>query len=100
VTGERRDRQPPAGYQIRVRGHLGPATLRAFPALHAETQGHDTLLEGVADQAALHGVLARIEELGLELLEVRRTANHRNPVTTAHLPGGEPEYGPNDQGRS
>jgi hypothetical protein len=47
--------------------------LRAFPALHAETGGDDTLLEGaIADQAALHGVLARVESLGLELLEVRR----------------------------
>jgi len=45
----------------------------AFPDLHAQTQGEDTLLGGaLADQAALHGVLARIEALGLELLEVRR----------------------------
>ena len=64
--------QPPAGYQVRVRGHLGPAMRRAFPALRAETQARDTVLRGVTDQAALHGVLARIEELGLELLEVRR----------------------------
>jgi hypothetical protein len=35
--------------------------------------GKDTLLRGdVPDQAALHGVLAQIEALGLELLEVRR----------------------------
>ena len=72
MTGEQRDRQPLTRYQIRVRGHLSPACQRAFPALHAETQGHDTLLQGAADQAALHGVLARIEALGLELLEVRR----------------------------
>ena len=86
MTGERRDRprrdRPPAsGYQIRVRGHLGATTLRAFPALHAQTRGHDTVLRGVADQAALHGVLVQIEALGLELLEVRRlpggtAANH------------------------
>ena len=73
MTGDQRHRQPPASYQIRVRGHLGPTTLRAFPALRAETRGRDTLLRGpVADQAALYGVLARIEELGLELLEVLR----------------------------
>jgi hypothetical protein len=72
MTSEQRDRQRPPSYQIRIRGHLGPATLRAFPALHAETRGQDTLLRGMADQAALYGVLARIEELGLELLEVRR----------------------------
>ena len=46
---------------------------RAFPALRAETRGRDTLLRGaLTDQAALHGVLAQIEALGLELLEVRR----------------------------
>jgi hypothetical protein len=61
-----------AGYQIRVRGHLGATMLRAFPALHAATQGRDTLLRGIADQASLHGVLARVEELGLELIEVRQ----------------------------
>ena len=72
MTSQQRDQQPPASYQIRVGGHLGATTRRAFPALHAETQGRDTLLHGVADQAALHGVLAQIEALGLELLEVRR----------------------------
>jgi hypothetical protein len=68
-------------YQIRVRGRLGPTMRAAFPDLHAQTQGEDTLLGGtLADQAALHGVLARIEALNLELLEVRRLegtgANH------------------------
>ena len=72
MTGDQRDRPSPASYQIRVRGHLGAAMRRAFPGLNAETRGQDTLLLGVADQAALHGVLARIEALGLELLEVRR----------------------------
>jgi hypothetical protein len=61
-----------AGYLIRVRGHLGAAMLRAFPTLHATTQGRDTVLRGIADQAALHGALARVEDLGLELIEVRR----------------------------
>ena len=60
-------------YQIRIRGHLGATMRRAFPGLHAQTQGRDTLLTGaVPDQAALHGVLAQIETLGLELLELRR----------------------------
>jgi hypothetical protein len=45
----------------------------AFPDLRAEPRGADTVLTGVlTDQAALHGVLADIEALGLELLEVRR----------------------------
>jgi hypothetical protein len=66
--------QPPQRYEIRVRSHLGETMLRAFPALRAEKRGRDTILRGaLRDQAALHGVLAQIEALGLELLEVRRT---------------------------
>lgn len=53
--------------------------LRAFPALHAQTQGQDTLLRGaVADRAALHGVLTQVGALGLELLEVRRLPREPN----------------------
>jgi hypothetical protein len=60
-------------YEIRVRGRLGRIMLAAFPALDAQAQGEDTALTGtLADQAALYGVLAQIEALGLELLEVRR----------------------------
>ena len=60
-------------YQISVRGHLGETILSAFPALQARRSGADTVLTGaLRDQAALYGVLAEIEGLGLELLEVRR----------------------------
>jgi hypothetical protein len=73
VTGSQPEPQAPACYEFRVRGHLGATTLRAFPALRAETRGPDTLLRGpVADRAALYGVLAQVEALGLELLELRR----------------------------
>jgi hypothetical protein len=45
----------------------------AFPGLQAEQRGADTVLTGtLPDQAALYGVLAEIEALGLELLELRR----------------------------
>jgi hypothetical protein len=60
-------------YEIRVRGHLGATMLSAFPALRAELRDGDTLLRGaLPDQSALHGVLAQIEALGLELLDLRR----------------------------
>jgi hypothetical protein len=60
-------------YQIRVRGRLGRTIRAAFPDLAASADGEDTLLTGaLPDQAALYGALARIEALGLELLEVRR----------------------------
>jgi hypothetical protein len=73
MTGHGRDPQPSPRYEFRVRNHLGETMLGAFPALHAETSGKDTVLRGaLPDQAALHGVLAQIEALGLELLELRR----------------------------
>ena len=47
--------------------------LRAFPGLQGDTRDGDTLLRGaIPDQSALHGVLAEIQALGLELLELRR----------------------------
>ena len=74
--------QPPARYEIRIRGHLGTTMLRAFPTLHAETRDGDTFLRGaVADQAALYGVLAQIEALGMELLEARRLVPEQKPGT-------------------
>jgi hypothetical protein len=61
-------------YEIRVRGLLGGILLGAFPGLRAQADGAETVLTGpLADQAALYGLLAQIEALGLELLEVRRT---------------------------
>jgi hypothetical protein len=77
VTGSQPEPQAPACYEFCIRGHLGATTLRAFPTLRAETQGRDTFLRGpVADQAALYGVLAQVEALGLELLELRRITTH------------------------
>jgi hypothetical protein len=72
VTGAHNDR-PPYLYRIVIRGRLGETICCAFPALEAEASGGDTVLTGpLADRAALYGVLAEIEALGLELLEVRR----------------------------
>ena len=67
------DGSQPQRYEIWVRGHLGETMRSAFPALRAQPRGEDTVLTGaMSDQAELYGVLAEIEALGLELLEVRR----------------------------
>ena len=72
MTGAHRDAQPQR-YEIRVRGRLGETICSAFPDLEALPGDEDTVLAGsLADQAALYGVLAEIEALGLELIEVRR----------------------------
>ena len=66
-------RPQPGRYVISVRGHLGETMRSAFPALRAQPRGEDTVLTGaLSDLAELYGVLAEIEALGLELLELRR----------------------------
>jgi hypothetical protein len=61
-------------YEITVRGWLGDAALQAFDGLTARSTPARTVLCGqIADQSALHGVLDRVESLGLELLAVRAT---------------------------
>jgi hypothetical protein len=59
-------------YAIRIRGRLGATALSAFPSMMSELEGGDTVLTGLLeDQSALFGVVAQIEVLGLELLELR-----------------------------
>jgi hypothetical protein len=70
----------PALYLIRINGHLGATVLSAFPAMTAHHHGAQTVLTGLLDQSALYGVLAEIEALGLDLLEVRRfTPDRKSP---------------------
>lgn len=61
-----------ARYMIRINGHLGATLLSAFPAMAWKRQGPETVLTGMLDRPGLHGVLAQIEALGLDLLEVRQ----------------------------
>jgi hypothetical protein len=62
----------PARYMIRINGHLGATMLSAFPALAPQHHHAHTVLTGALDQSALYGVLAEIEALGLDLLELRK----------------------------
>jgi hypothetical protein len=61
----------PALYTIRINGHLGATMLSAFPAMAARRHDGDTVLTGLLDRSALYGVLAEIDALGLDLLEIR-----------------------------
>jgi hypothetical protein len=63
-----------AVYQIRVKGNLDPKWSDWFDGLTIAPQtGSETLLTGpVVDQAALHGILCKIADLGLPLLSVER----------------------------
>jgi len=60
-------------YEIRIRGRVSPAVLDTFDAMESGVEPVETILHGpVRDQAELHGLLRRLQSLGLELIEVRR----------------------------
>ncbi len=60
-------------YAIRIKGRLGPTALSAFPTMACEIKAGETVLTGLLqDRSALFGVIAQIEALGLELLELRQ----------------------------
>ncbi|HEX4863067.1 MAG TPA: hypothetical protein VFV02_03290 [Acidimicrobiales bacterium] len=64
---------PGCQYMIRIRGRLGATALSAFPTMESEVRCGETVLTGlIEDPSAMYGVVAQIEALGLELLEVRR----------------------------
>ena len=68
-------------YCFRVKGHLDDRWSDWFGglAIHRQEDGTTLLVGPVVDQAALHGVIARIRDLGLPLLSVGRTAEpHSN----------------------
>jgi hypothetical protein len=61
-------------YTIRIRGRLGDTAVSAFPSMLCELKSGETVLTGLLkDRSALFGVVAQIEALGLELLELRRS---------------------------
>ncbi|GGI96074.1 hypothetical protein [Streptomyces brasiliensis] len=60
-------------YEIRIDGHLSKTLAEAFPELDHVVVCDQTLLYGpVVDEAHLYGLLARVQSLGLRLLEMRR----------------------------
>jgi hypothetical protein len=94
----------PAAYEIRVRGHLGSAWSDWFTGLRVTLDDNgDTLLVGPLDQAALHGVLRRVRDLGMPLISVTRIESGRlvpqAPIkkqgrASDHYLGGRGLFGP------
>jgi len=66
------DRHEPEFYEIRVNGHLDDRRADSFGGLTITRQGNgDTVLAGpVVDQAALHGLLRKVRDLGMPLISV------------------------------
>src|SRR5215831_14714319 len=66
----------PTRYEIRVEGVLGEEWSAWFDGLQVASEGTSTVISGeIPDQAALHGLLNRVCDLGLCLISVQRTPN-------------------------
>jgi len=62
-----------SNYEFRIRGRLSEPLLERFDSLESDSERVETVLHGpVRDQAELHGIIERVQALGLELIEVRR----------------------------
>jgi hypothetical protein len=78
-------------YEIRIKGRLSDSLLAAFEGLTATVEPVETVLHGpVQDQSSLHGLLDRIQSLGLELVEIRQLP------ASAEEGSAEPEPQPPD----
>lgn len=73
ASSARRSRQP-ARYEIRIRGQLDPSWSDWFDGLDVTpVDNGETLISGtIPDQAALRGILAKVLDLGLSILSVKR----------------------------
>ena len=96
-THASRGRRPEAGqYEIRLQGHLDARWAAWFDGLTLTREGDGTtLIQGpVVDQAALHGLLQKVRDVGLPLVSVRNV--EPDPPT----PLAPPPIAPNQQRRS
>ena len=76
-------------YEVRVAGVVPDTLLQDMHAITLAPNQVNTVLYGLADEAALYGLLARLRTLGLEVVEVRRmsgpvdSSDELNPVQTS-----------------
>ena len=82
------DPTQPMVYQIRVKGHLGSQWTDWFGGLTVTLDDNgETLLAGeVVDQAALHGLLRKVRDLGMALVSVIRVEPRNQSVEFSEPP--------------
>ena len=66
---------------------MGPAARKALAQLEISTEPRVTVLSGSLDQAGLHRVIDLIEDLGLELIDVRQLPSGHHTVAGPAFPG-------------
>ncbi len=77
----------PMVYEIRLRGHLGPQWREWFMGLtiRLEENGNTLLAGTVVDQAALHGILKKVRDLGMPLLAINIVGPEAETLPTGEL---------------
>jgi hypothetical protein len=78
----------PRRYEIRLKGHLNSRWAAWFDGLSLTNESDGTtVIQGVvADQAALHGVLQKVRDLGLPLVSVTQAEPDQPEVSTTEMP--------------
>lgn len=81
------DPSRPMIYEIRIRGHLGQQWREWFMGLNIklEEDGNTLLTGEVVDQAALHGLLKKVRDLGMQLLAVNMVGSQPDDLLTGDL---------------
>lgn len=76
------DHYDPEYYEIRIKGHLDAARIERFDALSFSliSDGTTVLYGPVIDQAALHGILRQVRDLGLPLVSVNQISQEERSV--------------------
>jgi hypothetical protein len=88
-----------SSYEIRITGILPPEALLDFEELVASVEPVETVVHGqLPDQAALHGLLARLELLGVQVLEVRRLHDQARLAQSARTEQPAAESGDEETG--
>ena len=85
------DHDEPGLYEIRIKGHVEDRWADWFEGMTITLkEDGDTLLTGpVTDQAALHGLLRKVRDLGLPLLSVNRIESSQNETCQRHSKQGD-----------
>ena len=83
----------PGSYEIRVKGRLAPRWRAWFDGmtLTAEDGGTTCIHGTVADQAALHGLLQKLRDVGLPLISVIHAEADQTAAATSHTVTSQPE---------
>ena len=78
-----KDYDTPAVYQVHVKGVLDPSWSDWFDGFTiTSAEGYTELTGQVADQAALHGILTQLNNLGLAILSMRQVGSEEKPTVT------------------